>query len=82
MRIIRNLSLLSLAVVLALAAPALAQQFDWQQAKGTQLRVLMNKHPWQGAIEPHLKEFEALTGIKLIAEVYPRTSSGPRCWSS
>ena len=58
-------------MVLALAAPALAQQFDWQQAKGTQLRVLMNKHPWQGAIEPHLKEFEALTGIKLIAEVYP-----------
>ena len=74
MRIIRNLSLLSLlslAVVLALVAPALAQQFNWQQAKGTQLRVLMNKHPWQGAIEPHLKDFEALTGIKLIAEVYP-----------
>ena len=71
MRVIRNLSLLSLAVVLALVAPALAQQFDWQQAKGTQLRVLMSKHPWQGAIEPHLKEFEALTGIKLIAEVYP-----------
>ena len=45
MRIIRNpslLSLLSLAVVLALVAPALAQQFNWQQAKGTQLRVLMN----------------------------------------
>ena len=58
-------------MVLALAAPALAQQFNWQQAKGTQLRVLMNKHPWQGAIEPHLKEFEALTGIKLVAEVYP-----------
>ena len=74
MRIIRNLSLLyllSLAVVLALVAPALAQQFNWQQAKGTQLRVLMNKHPWQGAIEPHLKDFEALTGVKLIAEVYP-----------
>ena len=74
MRIIRNLSLrslLSLAVVLVLVAPALAQQFNWQQAKGTQLRVLMNKHPWQGAIEPHLKDFEALTGIKLIAEVYP-----------
>ena len=74
MRIIRNLyllSLLSLAAVLAFVAPALAQQFNWQQAKGTQLRVLMNKHPWQGAIEPHLKDFEALTGIKLIAEVYP-----------
>ena len=71
MRIIRRMSLLGAALLLALAAPALAQQFDWQQAKGTQLRVLMNKHPWQGAIEPHLKDFEARTGIKLIAEVYP-----------
>ncbi|HEX6775735.1 MAG TPA: sugar ABC transporter substrate-binding protein, partial [Methylomirabilota bacterium] len=57
---------------MALASPALAQQqFNWQQAKGTQIRVLLNKHPWQAAIEPHLKEFETLTGIKLVAEVYP-----------
>ena len=33
--------------------------------------MLLNKHPWQAAIEPHLKDFEALTGIKLVAEVYP-----------
>jgi multiple sugar transport system substrate-binding protein len=71
MRIIRRMSVLCAALLLAVATPALAQQFDWQQAKGTQLRVLLNKHPWQGAIEPHLKEFEALTGIKLIVEVYP-----------
>lgn len=62
-----------IAVVLAaaLAAPAFAQSFNWQQAKGTQVRVVMNKHPWQAAIEPHLKEFESLTGIKLVHEVYP-----------
>ena len=56
---------------LLLASTAQAQQFNWQQFKGTQLRVLLNKHPWQAAIEPYLKDFEALTGIKLIAEVYP-----------
>jgi len=62
---------LGIAVVLAMAPPASGQQFNWQQAKGSQLRVVLNKHPWQAAIEPHLKEFEALTGIKLVAEVYP-----------
>src|SRR6266571_7823372 len=71
MRIMRRMSLLCAALLLAVATPVLAQQFNWQQAKGTQLRVLLNKHPWQGAFEPHLKEFETLTGVKLVAEVYP-----------
>jgi multiple sugar transport system substrate-binding protein len=56
---------------LALASASEAGQFNWQQFKGTQLRVMLNKHPWQIAIEPHLKDFEALTGMKLIVEVYP-----------
>jgi multiple sugar transport system substrate-binding protein len=56
---------------LVLASAGEAAQFNWQQFKGTQLRVLLNKHAWQVAIEPHLKEFEALTGMKLVVEVYP-----------
>src|SRR5262245_30764522 len=72
MRVVRMWSvILGVAVAVAAAGPALAQSFNWQQAKGTQLRVVMNKHPWQAAIEPHLKEFETLTGIKLVHEVYP-----------
>jgi multiple sugar transport system substrate-binding protein len=71
MQVLRKLSILSIVMALALVSPVLAQPFNWQQAKGTQLRVLLNKHPWQAAIEPHLKEFEALTGITLVAEVYP-----------
>ncbi|MBI2562249.1 MAG: sugar ABC transporter substrate-binding protein [candidate division NC10 bacterium] len=71
MRITRMLLALVLIAGLALASTAQAAQFNWQQFKGTQLRVLLNKHPWQQGIEPHLKDFEALTGIKLIAEVYP-----------
>ena len=39
---------------LALAAMSEAGQFNWQQFKGTQLRVLLNKHPWQASIEPHV----------------------------
>ena len=71
MPITRRALILCVAAALALVSTATAEQFSWQQAKGSQLRVLLNKHPWQAAIEPHLKEFEALTGIKLIAEVYP-----------
>ncbi|MBI3084648.1 MAG: sugar ABC transporter substrate-binding protein [candidate division NC10 bacterium] len=71
MRITRMLLALVLIAGLALASTAQAAQFNWQQFKGTQLRVLLNKHPWQQGIEPHLKDFEALTGIKLISEVYP-----------
>src|SRR5947208_15758387 len=70
MHVLRKWSILCIVLALALVSPALAQKFDWQQAKGTQLRVLLNKHPWQGAIESHLTEVETLTGIKLVAEVY------------
>jgi multiple sugar transport system substrate-binding protein len=62
---------MGLILSLVLASTVQAAQFNWQQFKGTQLRVLLNKHAWQEGIESHLKEFEALTGIKLIAEVYP-----------
>jgi len=71
MKIWKGMWVLGLLAGLLLASAAQAGQFNWQQFKGTQLRVLLNKHPWQDAIEPHLKEFEALTGIKLITEVYP-----------
>lgn len=71
MRIVRTLLAVALILGVALASSAQAAQFNWQQLKGTQLRVLLNKHPWQAGIEPYLKDFEALTGITLITEVYP-----------
>jgi len=71
MRVTSRVWVLCVAAALAWVSPAVAQSFNWQQAKGTQLRVVLNKHPWQAAIEPHFKDFEALTGIKLVAEVYP-----------
>jgi multiple sugar transport system substrate-binding protein len=71
MRTARLVLAAGLILGLAFASVAQAGQFNWQQFKGTQLRVLLNKHPWQAGIEPHLKDFEALTGIKLVTEVYP-----------
>lgn len=29
---------------------------DWQQSKGTPLRVLLNRHPRQAGIEPNLRD--------------------------
>ena len=71
MKLFRILVVFTLVLGLVFAATAQAQQFNWQQFKGTQMRVLLNKHPFQAAIEPSLKEFEQKTGIKLITEVYP-----------
>ena len=39
--------------------------FNWKQAEGQKLRVLLDSHPWQEAIETRIPEFEALTGIKV-----------------
>ena len=71
MKLFRILVVFTLVLGLVYAATAQAQQFNWQQFKGTQIRVLLNKHPFQAGIEPSLKDFEQLTGIKLITEVYP-----------
>src|SRR5262249_41294 len=71
MRVSWKVWVLAVVVGLAVASTSAAQPFNWQQAKGTQLGVVLNKHPWQAAIEPHLKDFEALTGVKLVTEVYP-----------
>jgi multiple sugar transport system substrate-binding protein len=74
----RSRTSLILAVILGLAPIVSAQdaQFDWQRFKGTELRVLLNTYrwlspPWQQAIVPHLKDFEARTGIKVSATPIP-----------
>ncbi|SMY09773.1 ABC transporter substrate-binding protein [Flavimaricola marinus] len=45
-------------------APVMAQEtFDWRAHDGTDINVMMSRHPWQEAIEPFIPEFEELTGI-------------------
>ena len=46
-------------------------QIDWRQAQGTEIRFLMNKHPFTTYIEPKIPEFEKLTGIKVVMESFP-----------
>ena len=40
-------------------------KFSWTKAKGTTLQVLQTPHPYQQTYAPLLKEFTALTGVKL-----------------
>jgi hypothetical protein len=37
---------------------------NWKQSQGTEIRFLMNKHPFTSYIEPRIPEFEKMTGIK------------------
>jgi len=46
-------------------------QVDWKQLQGTEIRFLMNKHPFTTFIEPKVSEFEKMTGIKVAMEVFP-----------
>jgi multiple sugar transport system substrate-binding protein len=57
--------------IAAPAEPIPEDEFHWQRYAGTTIRVLLNRHPWQEAIQPLIPEFEELTGITVITEVYP-----------
>jgi len=59
-------ALLGLSLVSAATA-----EVDWMQSKGTEIRFLMNKHPFTTFIEPKVAEFEKMTGIKITLEVFP-----------
>ncbi len=54
------------------AAAAASPPFNWQQYKGTTLRVLLSQSHWQQVIAKYLPEFEDLTGIRLAVDVYPQ----------
>lgn len=61
-------SILCLAGALNVATAA---DFNWQQFKGTTLRVLFNKSAVSEGIKPYIPEFEKLTGMKVNLEEYP-----------
>jgi len=58
-------------VCLGLTSATAIAQIDWKQAQGTEIRFLMNKHPFTTFIEPKVAEFEKLTGIKVAIEAFP-----------
>ncbi len=67
-RIVRYVLLALVGIVSARGAQAAV---DWKQLQGTEIRLLMNKHPFTTYIEAKLPEFEKLTGIKVVMESFP-----------
>jgi len=61
---------LALAFLLCfLVGPAAA--FDWMKYEGTTIRVMTSKAPMADIYRKYLPEFEKMTGIKVMYEVYP-----------
>lgn len=48
-----------------------SQGFNWKQFSGQTISLLANKQPWIDTLQPHLKEFETLTGIKVNVQTFP-----------
>lgn len=63
------LSVLFLVVILG-TVPASAA-FDWKAHSGTEIKLLLNKHPYADALLAHLNEFTELTGITVTYDVFP-----------
>ena len=74
-----SLSSLILASCTPAATPIPTQQeeieqpqgFDWKKFAGTTITFSYDEHAYSEAIVTHLSEFEALTGIKVKAELLP-----------
>jgi multiple sugar transport system substrate-binding protein len=67
---LKSFALAALLCTGLMSATAFAQ-IDWKQAQGTEIRFLMNKHPFTDYIQPKIAEFEKLTGIKVVMEAFP-----------
>jgi multiple sugar transport system substrate-binding protein len=68
----------------ALAAPALVSKvgaqsaFDWMQCKGQTITVSLTKMSLGDNLQQHQKEFEALTGIRVLSEQMPEQQQRPK----
>jgi multiple sugar transport system substrate-binding protein len=54
-----------------IAAVSAATPFDWQQAKGTTVNLLMVKHGYTDSMLNYLPDFEKATGIKVVYTIVP-----------
>ncbi len=52
--------------------------FNWQQFKGQTIIVSLTKSPRADNLQAHEKEFEALTGIKVLSEQMPEQQQRPK----
>ncbi|MCB2166583.1 MAG: sugar ABC transporter substrate-binding protein [Deltaproteobacteria bacterium] len=63
--------LIGALLCVGMVSAAVAGSVDWKQCQGTEIRFLMNKHPFTTSIEPKVAAFEEMTGIKVNLEVFP-----------
>jgi multiple sugar transport system substrate-binding protein len=50
---------------------AMAADFDWQKFKGTNLKLLLNKHPYADAMIADLDNFKSMTGMNVTYDIFP-----------
>ena len=68
----KRISILVLSVIAAgFVSLGVAQAFDWRQFEGTEIRFMMNQHPFTDFLAPLVPEFEELTGIDVTVETFP-----------
>ena len=60
-----------LAVGPFVVTPARAQAFTWQRFRGTELFLILTRHPWVDEMVTHIPEFESLSGMKVKYEMLP-----------
>ncbi|ADI15294.1 ABC transporter substrate-binding protein [Truepera radiovictrix] len=70
-RTVKRYALVGALSLGSLASLAGAQEFDWRRFEGTNIRFLMNNHPFTDFITPLVPEFEELTGINVTLESFP-----------
>jgi multiple sugar transport system substrate-binding protein len=56
------------------SARSVTGAFDWKRASGAQITVYMVQHPTQESIVAKLRDFEALTGIRVNTQVTPEAN--------
>jgi len=53
------------------ATQALAADFDWKKHAGTNLKLLLNKHPYTDAMIANLDNFKEMTGMGVEYDIFP-----------
>lgn len=61
----------ALLATTGIATSTAAENVNWRQFEGTSITWAYDIHPYADAIAAQLPEFEKLTGIKVVPELYP-----------
>jgi multiple sugar transport system substrate-binding protein len=64
----------ALLATTGVATAAAAENVNWRQFEGTTITWAYDIHPYADALAAKLPEFEKLTGIKVVPELYPDDS--------